>query len=250
MKRLLTFLLFLLPLFASAQPVSFTVSADTLCWKMPANFSNTTPGSFDSLRWVIDGLASSAHSSSTGTYFDSAGNHYVSLFIYRSGVSDSASRVIYQRSLVPLPILTDSAGWLVLSGSVHTVIWYFNGHIIPGMMGRTLQITDTGSYYAVVDTVGGCYSVITDTVTEFPAIANHISFPSPTIVVYPNPAFSTLTITASYPVSSVAVTSHLGQLIGTYHFITNHVQINVADLPAGIYFVRINGTEVRKFVKE
>ena len=31
---------------------------------------------------------------------------------------------------------------------------------------------------------------------------------------------------------------------------TNKAEINVASLPAGIYLVKINGAEVRKFVKE
>jgi hypothetical protein len=43
--------------------------------------------------------------------------------------------------------------------------------------------------------------------------------------------------------------------IEIFIFITNNynsdqIQVDVSTLPAGLYFVKVNGSEVRKFVKE
>jgi hypothetical protein len=70
------------------------------------------------------------------------------------------------------------------------------------------------------------------------------------ITIYPNPAITSLTITAPYPISQIAITNLLGQTIYIHEYNTEKIQINVADLPTGMYFIKINGSEVRKFVKQ
>jgi hypothetical protein len=70
------------------------------------------------------------------------------------------------------------------------------------------------------------------------------------IDVYPNPATTKLTLTASARITTVAISNLLGQTVYSHEYNADKVQIDVADLPAGIYFIRINGTEVRRFVKE
>ncbi len=70
------------------------------------------------------------------------------------------------------------------------------------------------------------------------------------VKIYPNPASTDLTISSSDKISSVAITNLLGQTVYTFEYNTSLVQIEVADLPKGMYFLRINGIEVRKFIKE
>ena len=41
-----------------------------------------------------------------------------------------------------------------------------------------------------------------------------------------------------------------GQMVREFYCNTQKVEMDVSILPAGIYLIRINGTEVRKFVKE
>jgi hypothetical protein len=43
---------------------------------------------------------------------------------------------------------------------------------------------------------------------------------------------------------------YLGQTIYTHYYTSPQVQIEVSTLPSGLYFVKINGSEVRRFVKE
>ena len=69
--------------------------------------------------------------------------------------------------------------------------------------------------------------------------------------MYPNPASAQLTITSThYKISSIAINNLVGQTMYSGEYNTNKAEINVASLPAGIYLVKINGAEVRKFVKE
>jgi len=70
------------------------------------------------------------------------------------------------------------------------------------------------------------------------------------ISLYPNPASSTLTITSTNKISQITITNLLGQTLFTRNFNSEQVKVDVADLPQGVYLLKINGSEVRKFVKE
>jgi hypothetical protein len=69
------------------------------------------------------------------------------------------------------------------------------------------------------------------------------------IVLYPNPGGDVLTISAGTDISEVAVVNGLGQTLFVKQYGTREAQVDVRLLPAGIYFVRVNGTEMHKFVK-
>ena len=84
--------------------------------------------------------------------------------------------------------------------------------------------------------------------------------------IYPNPATTELTITASEKITSVTIINLVGQVVASprpsltlppaapslekREGVREVLRIDVGDLPKGIYFIKINGSEVRKFVKE
>ena len=72
----------------------------------------------------------------------------------------------------------------------------------------------------------------------------------PDATVYPNPAGSEITIRSSGKITSMAVSNVLGQVMCSQTCNAEKVRVNVVNLSAGIYYVRINGTEVKKFCKE
>ncbi len=69
------------------------------------------------------------------------------------------------------------------------------------------------------------------------------------IVLYPNPAQNKLTVVAKNKINEVTIANLLGQAIYTQKYASDKAEVDLADLPAGMYLVKINGTEVRKFVK-
>jgi len=70
------------------------------------------------------------------------------------------------------------------------------------------------------------------------------------VEIYPNPATSELTVTAQSPINQITITNLIGQTVLTQLYNSKQVQVDVAGLPSGVYFVKVNGNEVRKFVKE
>jgi hypothetical protein len=77
-----------------------------------------------------------------------------------------------------------------------------------------------------------------------------LAYGSDIYTLYPNPAFGTLTVSGNDPITAVAITNLIGETVYTHQYNSKQVQIDIADLPKGMYLVRINCTEVRKFMKE
>ena len=68
--------------------------------------------------------------------------------------------------------------------------------------------------------------------------------------IFPNPVTTELTITAPNKITEITITNLIGQTIYTQKCSAEKITVNVANLPAGVYMVKINGTDVRKFIKE
>jgi len=69
-------------------------------------------------------------------------------------------------------------------------------------------------------------------------------------VIYPNPASNELNISSPGIITSVTISSLLGQTLCSHEYNTEHVNLDVSGLPAGVYFIKINGTEAMKFLKQ
>ena len=90
---------------------------------------------------------------------------------------------------------------------------------------------------------------------------DNIVFPATTIItgvyqvveknnveIYPNPVNDVLNIQLGENHSDVEIFNSLGQVVRRYENVSGDMQINVADMEAGIYFVKIDG-EVTKVIK-
>ena len=72
-------------------------------------------------------------------------------------------------------------------------------------------------------------------------------------VLYPNPVSDKLTIESQDVIDFVEIYNLMGALVYSQNDCGDKVEIDTADLPSGIYFVRLttgDGTQVRRFVKE
>ena len=76
------------------------------------------------------------------------------------------------------------------------------------------------------------------------------SNPGNKVTLYPNPATNTLTISNTEPITTIHITDIVGQTVLQTQPNAASTKIDVSGLQAGIYFVKVNGSEVRKFVKQ
>ncbi len=70
------------------------------------------------------------------------------------------------------------------------------------------------------------------------------------INLFPNPVTKELTITSQDRITSISINTLVGQTLYTHSYNEERVLIDVGNLPAGIYIIRVNGTDVRKFIKD
>lgn len=83
-------------------------------------------------------------------------------------------------------------------------------------------------------------------IKQLAAAGNNIS-------IFPNPATTQLTIqSTNQPISKIIITDLLGQTVYLQTAPANCtlLQVDISGLTPGVYFVRINNTDIRKFVKE
>jgi hypothetical protein len=96
-------------------------------------------------------------------------------------------------------------------------------------------------------TVGGCspaarttgYATVSSNPVEIGAIE-----------LYPNPAHSSLTITSSENIKNITISNIVGQIVYTRNYNAHIISVDLSALADGVYFVKINGSKIRKFVKE
>jgi len=83
------------------------------------------------------------------------------------------------------------------------------------------------------------------------AISN-VTNTTQTIAIYPNPSRNEITITSPDNIEGLKITNMLGQEVEAPTISVNAKKsvINVASLPGGVYFVRVNEVYPAKFVKE
>ena len=81
-------------------------------------------------------------------------------------------------------------------------------------------------------------------------IVNSASRANKALSIYPNPVTTQLTISSSENIAAISITNLLGQTVYSSQYSGSLlVSVDVAELPRGVYFVRVNNV-VRKFVKE
>jgi hypothetical protein len=69
-------------------------------------------------------------------------------------------------------------------------------------------------------------------------------------VIYPNPAYATLTVVAKQPVSKLSICTITGQVIATFAPHAAHTDLSVNGLIPGIYLLMADGQYIGRFVKQ
>lgn len=73
------------------------------------------------------------------------------------------------------------------------------------------------------------------------------------MVIFPNPAKNSLTVTAEQPIDELSLFNAMGQRIQSLHPATTQLQLNLSGCPSGVYFLQIRTNEntcTCKFLKQ
>jgi len=179
-------------------------------------------------------------------------------------------------TVVPMDVCADKFGNIYIShhnatDAIRVVnsagyIYTIAGSSVSGFSGDGGLATLARLSYAygiVLDSCGNLYLMDANNYrvrkVTFPT-CNYESVPTVaidrSISLYPNPATKQITIqSTNQPINQISIANLLGQTLYTHQYIptairTTQAEVDVSTLPAGVYLVRVNGTEVRTFVKE
>jgi hypothetical protein len=121
----------------------------------------------------------------------------------------------------------------------HSYQWQFSSDNstwsdISGATGTTYTATQNGYYRVAVDSAGcvGYSNVINITTLALRAAGQKVS-------VFPNPTVGLLTVQAPTPLQSVSLYTPEGRLLRVWKDKGATLQLNLADLPQGLYLLRV-----------
>jgi len=132
-----------------------------------------------------------------------------------------------------------------------TVTWYTLSGTVFTEVPVTTVLTDDTTYYVAQDT-NGCESA------KLPVVVNQVlstqDFSLKGLKVYPNPSSDVVTVSHASALSNVLLINMLGQEVASKKATDNSVQVNVSQLTAGTYILKVTaadgGTATVKVVKQ
>jgi sugar lactone lactonase YvrE len=102
-----------------------------------------------------------------------------------------------------------------------------------------VYIADEGNNRIRKITTIGCVSAVTN-----------VSNPGEIFNAFPNPATIELTIKSTIQISQVIILDQLGKNIFKYDYNSEEANIDISGFAPGLYFLKVNGSIFKKFVKE
>jgi len=132
-------------------------------------------------------------------------------------------------------------------------VWPYSGVTTNALTIHNASIYLNATHYrCVVNNVTSCPDTSAGAILIIKTVSGVASLNTPqALALYPNPVTTTLNIQSPAElITHVIISNMLGQTVFTHAYSLYNVQVDVADLAAGVYFVKVNSSEVRKFVKD
>jgi len=159
-------------------------------------------------------------------------------------------------SLISSPIgeelqtLTEGGTLAELEVEGENLIWYSDEDLITEIEDITV-VVDGVTYY-VTQTIGNCTSEALAITVEVTLSIEDINAVNSLVRYYPNPVKDFLNISSELDMTNVEVMNILGQTVISHDVNANDTRIDMSELPAGNYFVKVkvNGNiKVIKIIK-
>jgi len=133
----------------------------------------------------------------------------------------------------------------------------------PGAFNLSLNFagaTSTGTHWVriQIEQAGlGTVDTATFIINKAPLAVQNVTDPASEIVLYPNPAHNELNVVygAASDVKTIAIYNIIGKVMAVYKVGDNSANLNLENMPSGLYFVRLVSSHgdvvvTRKFAKQ
>jgi type IX secretion system substrate protein/NHL repeat-containing protein len=249
------------------------IPGDTVCLGISDTFTAVVAhGVLPAYQWYVNGLPIAGATSSSYVYLPADKDSVRCVLTIGSPCFGTVTITSNSIKMAVNPVITPSislsgpasvaigspvnfTATVANAGSTYLIRWFNSGiqfttTTVPSVTYTKAAGTDLITA-RVVSTSVGCYDSMTSTVKTVTIPVEDVNALSvQSMNIYPNPVTSVLTIMSLGKINQVAISNLIGQTVFSGSYQDNVVRIDVADLPQGIYFLRINGTEVRKFLKQ
>jgi len=178
--------------------------------------------------------------------YNQPGFYSVSLIASNSMFIDTVEYISYvnvnQSPEIPVIEVNESTYSTSASGNLQ---WYLNGQVIQGATGSSIEATAIGSYTVVVTNTAGCSSIsVPQIVTSIGQLTSILG-----INVYPNPALDFVIISnQTNQTVQFELYDQLGRIL-QQGLVSETLKVNIADLSAGIYILRLQSRDAIKSIQ-
>lgn len=215
----------------NAVPTAPNVSAQSFC--TGATVADLVPTG-SAIQWYADATGGTALAQTTALV---AGTYYASQTI--AGCESARSSVVITLNALPTATVTLTGDTLTVSEEGALYQWVLcDGSLLTPIAGATNQellVTTVGSY-AVQVTKNGC--TVTSDCFEVTTLSN-TQFDIAKLVYYPNPVTDVLAISHTETISSIQVYDITGRVLRNINANTNEVKIDMSNMPASVYIVKV-----------
>ncbi|MCB0510243.1 MAG: T9SS type A sorting domain-containing protein, partial [Bacteroidetes bacterium] len=200
-----------------------------------------------SYRWFFNGQLIPGANSSTlsipNVQNADAGNYSCIVSNDCNSVNSSTASVSVTSNLI-VPSISQVGNQLVSSLSTGNQ-WYYNGEILPGETGQTLNIGAPGAYY-VASVAGACSSNSASILTSIQSLEDLAN-----IQVWPNPSSNLINIHVSdYPIRiDFELLDVLGNVLQVKQEIEEQVVLDLRNFSKGVYFLKFYSEEHQSILK-
>jgi len=224
----------------------FTLSSLTTCASDTVWTTNLSTGGATNYAWYIDG-AFLINAPNTGISPTTGGVHTIKLLAYDLNCSDSMVQTLEVFIPADVHLGNDTSlcegDSLVLDVTTPMATYEWQ----DGSTSPTFTVDTAGIYWAAVTDSNGCVSIDSITVVPCSVGLNEITS-SESILIYPNPAVSTIQLLGLEGKSSVTIISLTGAVVAVH---SNTDTIDISTLESGAYLVKItqnNNTFTKRLI--
>jgi hypothetical protein len=180
-----------------------------------------------------------------GHTYTSGGNYIDTLLGGSSFGCDSIIILILKVNSLPSPVISQSGLDTLKTGNFSSYQWLLSNGQLAGATHSALVALSSGSYRVFVIDSNGC----SDTSAVFNYVKSGISEPSAAadLKIYPNPNTGnfSLIIPAEYVGSQIIILDVIGREVQSVRASQERENIDMADLPGGIYMLNIGQSTIR-----